>query len=411
MTAGEIWRINTPAGNWCLAEGVELRRIADNLSGLADAGSSATARGFTLIELLVVIAIISLLAAIALPSYYKIKAKAKEAEVKSGLHNIQLELERWAVDHEGTYPEYLIGGDKTIHVGSTDSNNDASGYTAEVPAAGCSDLMLREGYVTCYPRNPFVRDGRAVYRMQRDIGDALRNGSTTGALYGTRFGASGAIMGQVLCDARWISREYTVDYLKRNIIVQTYSSIQYEFYDIWLGNLQKPFLPGSFMYKAMGDIIPSVGRTDHLTDMVAPNSSTAVQLDTLDKVTYPISLTRYILSAWGGFHTKGMDVLGEEPLVVFSYSGTRRIHGSSTVIFNPATGAQMSAPGVVDTYSMLGVPPWTRGVNRSHVGPLWGSPFGAGKDGEQLGDGNPNGMRDALIIVLTAGEDRNDGEQ
>jgi prepilin-type N-terminal cleavage/methylation domain-containing protein len=370
-----------------------------------------TAGGFTLIELLVAVAIIALLAAIALPSYYKIKGKAKEAEAKSDVHNIQLELERWAVDHEGTYPEYLIGGDHTAFIGRTDPDSVIAGYTVDVPVSGCSDMLLRYGYVTSYPRNPFVRDARAVYRMQRDIGDALRNSSPTGLMYGTRFGASGSIMGQVLCDARWLSREYTNDYLKRTAIVDTYSSIQYEFYDIWLGNMQKPFLPGSFMYKAMGDIIPSVGRRDHLTEMVTSDPGTAVQQDTLDKVTYPISLSKYILSVWGGFHTKGLDMLGEEPLVVFSFSGTRRVNGSSGMIFSPTVGSQLVAPGVVDNYSMLGVPPWTRGVNRSHVGPLWGSPFSAGQDGRQLAYGNPNGMRDALIIMLTAGDDRDDSEQ
>lgn len=388
-----------------------MRRIADNRSGLAGARRSVPACGFTLIELLVVVAIIALLAAIALPSYYKIKGKAKEAETKSALHNIQLDLERWNVDHEGTYPEYLIGGDNTIRVDPTDPDSASTGNITEVPATDCSDLMLRNGYVTSYPRNPFIRDGRAVFRMQREIGDALRNASITGGMFGTRFGASGTIMGQVLCDSRWLMREYTNDNLQRNVDVPTYSSIQYEFYDIWMGNLQKPFLPGSFMYKAMGDIIPSVGRSDHLTNLTSSGTGTAVQLDTLDKVTYPISLTRYILSAWGGFHTKGLDILGEEPLVIFSFSGTRRIHGSSSAIFSPNTGAQLFAPGVVDTYSMLGVPPWTRGVNRSHVGPLWGSPFSAGEGGEQLSDANPNGMRDALIIMLTAGDDRDDSQQ
>jgi Tfp pilus assembly protein PilE len=358
----------------------------------------------------VAVCIIALLAAIALPNYIKIKGKAKEAETKSALHNIQLELERFAVDHEGAYPDYLIGGDNSIFIGATSSSITVNGYTQQIPASQCSDTLLREGYVTTYPRNPFVNDSRAVWKLQSGVGDALRNMSETGSRFGTRFGAYGKVMGQVLCDARWISRECT-DAAGTTTYCDTYSSIQYDFYDVWLGNMQKPFLPGSFMYKGMGDIIPNSGLRQHLITAKVGDKNSAVQFDSWDQPTFPISINRYMLSAWGAYHTKGMDLLGEEPYVFFNWKGTRRTGGSAAVIFSPQAGASLKVPGTIDVWSMLGVPPWTRGVNRSHVGPLWGSPFGPGSNELQMSYGNPNGRRDALIILLTAGENPDSAER
>jgi prepilin-type N-terminal cleavage/methylation domain-containing protein len=68
-------------------------------------------RGFTLIELLVVIVIISILITLALPNYMKARDKAKEAQVKAGGHIIQIALERYAVDFNGSFPRALGGGD------------------------------------------------------------------------------------------------------------------------------------------------------------------------------------------------------------------------------------------------------------------------------------------------------------
>jgi general secretion pathway protein G len=130
-----------------------------------------TRKGFTLIELLVVIVIIGILVAIALPNFIKIKDKAKEAEVKQNLHAIQLAVERYAVDSEGsTYPLCLMGGDWTdsyvVWQKWVDEQNmqwDAvnpdrkNGWIAAPPHRG--DSLVMESYLPSYPQNPFNKQG------------------------------------------------------------------------------------------------------------------------------------------------------------------------------------------------------------------------------------------------------------
>jgi len=65
--------------------------------------------GFTLIELMVVIVIIGIIAAVAIPNYIKIVNQAKEAEVKSNMHTIQLDVEYYCIDSPGhCYPSSSI---------------------------------------------------------------------------------------------------------------------------------------------------------------------------------------------------------------------------------------------------------------------------------------------------------------
>lgn len=323
--------------------------------------------------LILVMLVVGLIAAVSLPNFVKVKEKAKEAEVKQNLHSIQLGVERFAVDHAGAYPAYLIGGaaeyastvngaEEAIADNVMDSLQGVfQGINECSSRASLSDPLLREGYLESYPINPFVRNGAAIHLIQGDLSstpagnDPLRNACNTGAEHGTRFGPLCNLMGSVLADLRYPRTTVPVDGGKL-LVFPTGADTEYQYWDMWEGEKPYPYMPGMFFYKSMGPLTtsPASENSGQQTDAPPPPDT-------------------YILGVYGSAHTMGQDVLGpEEP-----------IPGPNGESFWTYTRSEVS-------------------TNSQEV---YGCPFmfkGTVED-MQVEFGNPNGIRDAILQVLTGG--------
>jgi prepilin-type N-terminal cleavage/methylation domain-containing protein len=64
---------------------------------------SQSEKGFTLVELLVVMLILGLLAAIAIPSFFNQRDKARDADAKAAVRTAETAMETYATDNGGSY--------------------------------------------------------------------------------------------------------------------------------------------------------------------------------------------------------------------------------------------------------------------------------------------------------------------
>lgn len=91
-------------------------------------------KGFTLVELLVVMLILGLLAAIAIPSFFNQRDKAKDADAKASVRTAQTAIETYATGNGGIY----TGVDVTDLQDIEATLNDV-GARLTLPAAATDD--------------------------------------------------------------------------------------------------------------------------------------------------------------------------------------------------------------------------------------------------------------------------------
>jgi type IV pilus assembly protein PilA len=88
--------------------------------------------GFTLIELLVVMLIIAILAALAIPSFFNQRNKARDADAKADARTAQTAMETYATENNGAYTGATAGA-------ATDTLNTIeptlNGATLSLPVA------------------------------------------------------------------------------------------------------------------------------------------------------------------------------------------------------------------------------------------------------------------------------------
>ncbi|MFH1514131.1 MAG: hypothetical protein ABIG42_01595 [bacterium] len=367
--------------------------------------------GFTVVELTISAIILSVLLIVLCGCTSSI-LQTYHDELKNNLKTIQAALERYSVDHDGSYPEYLIGGD----LAGWDTKTGCESISARPPFAlnikqtnlegGGSrppqDPLIEGGYLTSYPSNPFLKD---KIEEAPAFSGGLNGQPGTGDV---RFGLSGTIMGNALDDPYFLWGRYPVFAQPDNVRVQPARLINTMSQAAWnrgfgvihhrneinpfysTGGIPDPknktltirrWWPGQFFYRASGNM--------RIRDDIEPeNLEKAEQLTIWDFVVEKYD--RYMLGAYADRSTTGLDLVRLTTIegeTIQNRSGI--IHGSYR---------RSSSADYAEDKSIYLSPPEVFGGGGKGVAPFFPYFDETGEFIYGAPDGHPDGILDFVCI-------------